>query len=262
MIKVVILRNLYNFENPITVWFSINDFWSHDCICGELFSYSYTLTVGILLLVEMASDRLRLPPSPRGRTSPTRRRGSAASETRPDGLKILQQIQTTYLPPSDLPMSASRSTTGSQIAPDRNKHEDIRTIKEKVRKTDCLTGKGLLAADLIKNLQSQKNLTAARPFNRAVSAGVHERRPVTDVKQMQRPRSENSNQRTASNGFNSGRRCSLPAPTLKQKARVADDILRKYNCGDETNNKALTQSSNTEVGVPYSSLLYGIILID
>ena len=184
----------------------------------------------------MASNRLKLPPSPAKRTpSPTIKRVSPLpEEIRRDGREIIERLETTNRASPGFLSTAGRAATGFQLS-SRERTEDTRTIKERVRSTENLSGKGLLAADLIKNLQSQLKPPTNAPIPRAVSAGI--RGKSSDKIQSERPHSENSTRMlTPFVNNNFSRRGSLPVPTLQQKSREARNILRRYSRGNQDEN--------------------------
>ena len=178
----------------------------------------------------MASDRLKLPPSPIKRTpSPTNKIILPfPEEKRKHSQEILEKLRTTTRSSPTFLTTGGRSPTCIQFS-SMKKPENTQTIQEKVRSTDNLSGKGLLAADLIKNLQSQQKDPASSPLLRAGSAGTQGK--ASNVYPTRRPHSENSDRLLVPVASNLGRRGSLPAPTLKQKSRAAKDILRKYSGG-------------------------------
>ena len=194
----------------------------------------------------MASDRLKLPPSPNKRTlSPTRRLSSPFSEEkREDGYQILQKIQSPNKSYPGFLSSTGRATTSFPFSSEK-RPDDVKTVKAKVRSTESLSGKGLLAADLIKNLQSQQ--TSVVQSSRAVSAKLHEKPAGLNAAQSKRPHSENSTRLLTPSAGNLGRRGSLPAPNLKQKSRAARDILKKYNVGNKCPENNLNEHGSDEV---------------
>ena len=187
----------------------------------------------------MASDRLKLPPPISKRTpSPAISITSPYPEDkRKDGRDILERLQATSRSSPNLLTAASRTATPFQVK-SSERSENVKTIRERVRSTDNPTGKGLLAADLIKNLQSQQKSLANAQFLRAASAGLHGH---TNIAQAQRPHSENSARLLTPDASNFGRRRSLPAPCVKQKSRVAKDILKKYSVGMKSEESPLTE---------------------
>ena len=195
----------------------------------------------------MASDRLKLPPSPVKRTpSPTIKLVSPLpEEIRQDGREIIERLETTNRTSPGFLATAGRAATSSQLS-SRERTENTRTIKERVRSTENLSGKGLLAADLIKNLQFQVNPATNAPIPRVVSAGIGQN--SSEKIQSKRPHSENSTRiLTPPVNNNFTRRGSLPAPTLKQKSRAARSILRKYSRGSQPEENGIIEYINDEV---------------
>lgn len=192
----------------------------------------------------MAADRLRLPPSPGKRTPSPATRISLVppEERRQEGYEILRKIQAvnvssflTGRPATSYPISATQ------------KPEDTKTVKGKVRTADSISGKGLLAADLIKNLQYQQASTVNNASQRAISARLRKEPRHLDAIPIERPNSEITTHHLAPISSDMVRRSSLPAPTLKQKSRAAKDILRKYSSSGKLEEDGMSENVNNEV---------------
>ena len=242
----------------------------------------------------MASERSRSRQSPEIRLHPPQRRQSAAGieEKVKDGHAILQRLQSNSRPTSSSLHSRERRKS-CVLFGEKSHGEDVKTIRGKVRSTESLSGKGLIAADLLKNLKSQGGLMPRKQSSglltvgnepqrcqtasdvrrssspiinarRAVSAGnrtTNNGPPIrpdsnegTRMLTVQRPQSELSPKLLRQRG-NTQRRGSLPVANLKERRKEATSILKKYSSANELDEDSPQNGYDNRVSLSRTALL-------
>ena len=175
---------------------------------------------------------------------------------------LLEKLQTRNRPKSG-PTHPAATGTGSTLSALRT--EDVKTVKGIVKSAENLSGKGLLAADLIKNLQSQNTSSQRRgsqgyqsfvetkdakkslsprlcltsAAKRQVKSARYKNTEEVSVHRLDvpRPKSEVSTRQPELTG-DLLRRASLPSSDFRNKRLAAASILSKYKSANTLNSEA------------------------
>lgn len=190
----------------------------------------------------MASEKSRSRQSPEIRLHPPQRRKSVVSveEKVKDGNAILQRLQSKSRPTSSSLLSQERRKSCFPFG-EKTHGEDVKTIRGKVRSTESLSGKGLIAADLLKNLKSQGGLMPRKLSNGLLTVGNEPQRCHTASDVRRSPSPVNHARRAVSAGY----RTLNNGPPIRPDSNDGTRTLTVHRPQSEISPRLLRQRGST-----------------